>query len=116
MAKVLGVLVSALVVWALTATAVLAEEGRWQPLENNPSCVVWNPYPQPNETVVWSGACANGKAHGRGTLVWRHLQQEERYEGEFWTGKKHGRGVLVWANGDRYNGDFSDGELHGRGV
>ncbi len=44
MAKVMGVLVAALVVWALTASAALAEEGRWQQLENNQSCVVWNDY------------------------------------------------------------------------
>ncbi len=43
MAKVLGVLVAALVAWALTATAAVAE-GRWQALGNNPSCVVWNDY------------------------------------------------------------------------
>jgi hypothetical protein len=28
-------------------------------------CQVWNPHPQPNETIRWSGACPNGFAHGR---------------------------------------------------
>ena len=48
---------------------VLAEEGRWQELENNPACFVWNPYPQEKETVTWSGACADRMAQGTGTLV-----------------------------------------------
>ncbi len=43
MAKDLGVLVAAQFAWALTATEAVAE-GRWQQLENNPSCIVWNDY------------------------------------------------------------------------
>ena len=91
MAKILGVLVAALVAWALTAAAALAEHGRWQQVENNPSCSVWNAYTQPNVTVTWSGACVNGKAQGRGVLVWAY---GSRYEGEFRDGKCHGRGVV----------------------
>ena len=108
MAKVLGVPVAALVAWVLTATAAVAE-GRWQQLENNPSCVVWNGNPQLNETVTWSGACASTKAQGRGTQVWSYLEDDEwkkgEYTGEMKDGKEHGRGVYVWANGDRYEGD-----------
>ena len=61
----------------MTATAALAEEGRWQQLENNPSCSVWNDNPQSNITVTWSGACVDGKAQGRGTQVWRSLNEGE---------------------------------------
>ncbi len=76
MAKVLGVLVAALMAWALAATAVLADhEGRWQQLENNPSCSVWNISPGPKQTVTWSGTCMNGKAQGRGVQVWRFSGQ-----------------------------------------
>jgi hypothetical protein len=120
MAKFLGVLVAALVTWALTATAALAEEGRWQQLENKASCIAWNAYPKPNETVTWSGACLNGKAEGRGTLLGRYLQngewKTEKYEGEMKDGKQHRRGVLVWASGASYDGEWKDGTWHGRGV
>jgi len=124
MAKILGVLVAALVAWALAATAALAEEGRWQALENNPSCSVWNTYSHElNIMMTWSGACANGKAQGRGAQVWRHLEDEEwkgsKYTAEMKDGKGHGRGVLVFANGDRsdrYQGDWKDGKRHGCGV
>ncbi len=118
MAKVLGVLVAALLTWEGTAQA--DEPGRWQQFENNPSCSVWNPYPQPNETVTWSGACANGKAQGRGTEVWRALEdgewKESKYTGEMKDSKQHGRGVSVGANGTRYEGEWKNGKWHGRGV
>ena len=122
MAKVLGVLGAALVAWTLAATAAVAE-GRRQQLENYPSCSVWNAYPQPSETMTWSGACVNGKAQGRGAQLWRHLEdgdwRESKYTGGMKDGKGHGRGVLVLANGnrsDRYEGDWKDGKRHGRGV
>ncbi len=118
MAQVWGVLMAALVAWGSAAQA--DEQGRWQPLENNPSCSVWNHYPKPNETVTWSGACANGKAQGRGTEVWRYVEdgewKEHKYTGENKGGKAHGRGVAVFANGDRYEGEYRDGKQHGRGV
>ena len=118
MARVMGVLAVALVAWGSAAQA--DEQGRWQQLENNPSCVVWNAEPQLNSTVTWSGACASGKAHGRGIQVWRVLidgeWKEGEYTGEMKGGKKHGRGVTVWANGDRYEGEYRDGKRHGRGV
>ena len=118
MAKVLGVLVAALTAWGSAAWA--DEHGSWQQLENNPSCSVWNAYPQPNETVTWSGACTNGKAQGRGTAVRRYLQDgewiEDKYTVEIKDGKGHGHGLLVFGNGDRYEGDVRDSKLHGRGV
>ena len=108
-------------VLALTLPApVLAEDGRWQKLENNPACVVWNGNPHEQETVTWSGACANGKAQGRGTEVWRYFEdgewKESKYEGGMKDGKKHGPGVYVWASGNRYEGDYKDDKLHGRGT
>ena len=97
MAKFLGVLMAAL----LFAGAAMADEhGRWQQVENKSNCAVWNAFPKPNETGTWSGACANGKAQGRGTQVWRYLEDEEwkesKYTGEMKNGKEHGRGVYVW--------------------
>ncbi len=122
MAKVLGAVAAALMAWALTASVAVAE-GRWQRLENNPSCSVWNAGLQAKSTVTWSGACVNGKAQGRGAQVGWHLENEEwkgsKYTTEMKDGKAHGRGVLVFANGnrsDRYEGDWKDGKRHGRGV
>ena len=77
MAKVLGVLVAALVAWGSAAQA--EEQGRWQQLENNPSCVVWNGNPLSNETVTWSGVCVNGKAQGRSVFLVRAQNAIDRW-------------------------------------
>ncbi len=94
--------------------------GRWQTLENNPSCVVWNPGLQVKSLTTWSGACVNGKAQGRGTSIWRYFKdgdwKETEYTGEMKNGKWHGRGVSVFMSGDRYEGEFKDGKQHGRGI
>ena len=118
MAKVFGVLVAALLAWGSAAHA--DEPGRWQQLENNPRCYVWNLNPQPDHTVTWSGACGSGHAQGRGVQVWRYLEdgewKETKYTGEMKGGLRHGRGVLENADHGRYEGDFKDGVPNGRGV
>jgi hypothetical protein len=117
MARALGVLVATLMVWGSAAKA--DEHGRWQQLENNPSCSVWNPNPHPRNTVTWSGACVDGKAQGRGAQDWRYLEDEEwkaeKYTGVMKDGKYHGRGVLVTADGDICEGDWREGRLLGMG-
>lgn len=45
-----------------------AAEPNW--ITTDKGCKVWNPNPQPNESVTWSGECINGKAHGNGILIW----------------------------------------------
>jgi hypothetical protein len=45
-----------------------AAEPNW--ITTDKRCKVWNPNPQPNESVTWSGECINGKAHGNGILIW----------------------------------------------
>lgn len=81
------------------------------------SCRVWNPIPQPNETITWSGSCQNGLAMGRGVLQWFESgRPSERYEGEYRDGKQSGRGVYTWPDGDRYEGEWRDDKASGRGV
>ena len=139
MVKVLAVLVAALVAWGSKAQA--DEHGHWLRLETiKPICHVWDANPAVNVKVTWSGACANGKAQGRGVLIWRSLLLQEnkttgemkdgrfdghvvfvrwngeRYEGEYKDGKRHGRGIYMWPNGDRFEGDWKGGKKQGRGV
>ena len=79
-------------------------------------CRVWNPHPQPNETIRWSGACANGYAQGRGAAQWfRNALPFESDEGEWREGRQTGFGTQVWPTG-RYEGEIADGEPHGQGV
>ena len=107
MAKVLGVLAAVLGAWGSAAQA--DEQGRWQALENNPSCSVWNDHPDhpdASETVTWTGDCVSGRADGDGSGVWRFLDDGEwraiEYTGEMRDGKENGRGVKVYSGGTRY--------------
>ena len=44
-------------------------------------CKVYNPMPQQEESITWTGDCRNGYAHGNGILDWFvGGQLEERYE------------------------------------
>lgn len=93
---------------------------RWQPVENDPSCEVWNSFPRSSETAVWDGPCLDGKAHGEGVLTWRYYAadgwHEARYEGSMEGGRKHGFGVFTWSDGSRYEGEWSDGKADGLGT
>ena len=118
-------------------------KGRWQQVENKPDCAVWNGAPHPQETVTWTGPCANGKAHGYGVEVWKYQRDGKwmtsqfegtkrngkihgrgkytrsngtSYEGDFVNGTPHGRGLRIWVNGDRYEGDYVAGKRTGRAV
>ncbi len=128
------VITAALVTWE--SAAQVLEKGRWKQLENNPSCRVWIPrslfsilYDYDLAVITWSGACANGKAQGHGTSVWRVVDRlfsekwkEHKYTGEMKGGKAQGRGVFVWPHDDRYSrsdkyeGEFKDGAPRGYGV
>ena len=87
----------------------------WIIAENQP-CQVHNPYPEPGETVTWSGDCAAGKAFGEGRLVWRGSYGTHTYEGQYFRGKRHGRGTYTTAKGARYEGEFRDDRPNGRGT
>ena len=81
-------------------------------------CRVWNAESEPNETISWSGACANGLAEGWGVLQWYRAGKPTggRYEGECHAGTLDGRGVATFASGNRYDGEWRKGERTGRGL
>jgi hypothetical protein len=64
-------------------------------------CWIWNPNPQQEETVRWSGACPEGPAQGEGVLVWHYQRDGEPGEDRVlgtghttFTGSVLGGGVL----------------------
>ena len=85
-------------------------------IATNQPCQLHNPFPEPGETVTWSGGCVDGKASGHGRMVWRGSYGEEVYVGSMRDGRPHGRGVETYPDGSRYEGEFRDGRPHGRGV
>jgi hypothetical protein len=120
------------------AVRIAAQPKEWQP--DSKGCKVWNPNPQPNETITWSGGCVNGLAEGEGILVWfkdgKQVSEDKgtfragklegpgvstfpgqsRYEGDFVGFRRQGRGTMSFGNGNRYEGDFEAGTFHGRGI
>jgi MORN repeat protein len=90
--------------------------GNWI-ADQRSQCRVWDPSPQPQESILWSGACKNGLAHGPGTLEWfTDGESAEVAQGEWRDGKQTGHGVSTKANGERFEGDYHDGKANGYGV
>jgi hypothetical protein len=91
-----------------------ANAGAWV-TDAKSGCQVWNPNPQLEETVAWSGSCANGRAEGHGTAKWlKGDRPSETDEGEWREGRQIA-GTQSWASG-RYEGDLADSEPNGHGV
>ena len=106
---------TAVVAISVAAFATAASAGDWL-ADASVGCRVWNPHPQTDETVRWSGACSNGFAQGRGAAQWFHNSLPfESDEGEWQNGRQVGFGTQVWPTGS-YEGELLDGEPHGRGV
>ena len=49
----------------------------WMEAANLPGCYVWNPNPQADETVTWTGGCRGGFARGTGSLTWTYPGTQE---------------------------------------
>jgi MORN repeat len=100
---------------ATAATAAPAATSHWG-ADAHSGCRVWDPHPQPNQSLTWSGACSNGVAEGRGILQWlKDGVPFERDEGTWLGGRQTGYGAQTWPLGS-YRGDLHDGEPSGRGL
>ena len=92
-----------------------AAHAEWQ-TDPASGCTVWDPLPVPDETVGWTGACADGKASGSGVLtIFRAGTLVERNEGAFVDGRQTGHGMRRNPGGG-YVGSFKDGLFDGNGV
>jgi len=100
----------------IAATQAMAQEEKSSPPDwittTNQPCKVWNPNPQPNESVTWSGMCKDGYATGQGTLHWTaDGKPDADYEGSYANGKRNGHGVLKLPNGRQIEGEWFNDEL-----
>ena len=90
-------------------------ETQW--LKDKRGCKFANPAPKPNESVTWSGACADGYMQGKGVLQFTtDGKPGARYEGTLSKGRLTGRGLLRTGDGSTYDGDWVDGKQDGYGV
>ncbi len=88
--------------------------GAWAVAKNS-ACKLWNPDPEPRQTVSWTGSCEGGKATGQGNAVWDNNGFELRYSGGYREGRRHGRGSAKWWDGRTYEGEWRKDEQHGQG-
>ncbi len=92
----------------------------WQEVANLPGCRIWNSYPKEEETVTWSGGCADGRAAGMGKETWRWKEdgqsKTDMYEGPYVDGKANGHWVERFASGNVLEGPYVDGKRHGHWV
>ena len=113
---VTGVLTSQLADHILGKTAATAS----QFIQSQQGCGVYSERPSAREAVSWTGACADGRATGTGTLYWTFTHggeaKETSYFGAMKGGKMHGTGTYLQANGWVYTGAFQDDRIHGEGV
>lgn len=85
--------------------------------DSRTGCKLWNPMPQPGETVRWSGACEGGFATGPGVTEWfENGQATEIVEGGRVAGHLQGKGVQTTAEGGRFEGSWKDDRRNGPGV
>jgi hypothetical protein len=83
----------------------------WITTTNQP-CKVWNPEPQPDESVTWSGDCKDGLATGKGSLRWtENGKPDVEFDGEYRNGKRNGHGVMSTPDGDHVEGVWVDDML-----
>ncbi len=109
-----GIGVAALSAGFVLAAAV-AHAGEWI-ADAKTSCQVWDPNPQLDEAVTWSGACSNGYADGSGKVQWlKDNKLIETDEGEWRGGRQAGKGMQDWPIG-HYEGELADGLPNGEGV
>ena len=85
-------------------------------IKDQNGCKIYNPAPQENETVEWSGSCADGYANGKGILDWFIGKTlTEKYVGEMKHGWAEGKGTLTSTNGIMYEGEWRQSQQDGQG-
>jgi hypothetical protein len=109
----LGAGITSLLLGAVAAPGAMAQTDApatsdWITATNQP-CKIWNPEPQPHESVTWSGQCKDGLASGKGVLHWTEDGKPDvEFDGEYANGKRNGSGVVILPDGQRMEGNWVD--------
>ena len=99
-----------------TCAGSRADGACWMEIAQKSGCYVWNPNPQPAESVTWTGECAAGLAQGAGTLTWTSDGSQQTETGRLQNGKHNGTWVIRLANGSVQEGPLVDGEPNGNWI
>lgn len=108
--NIVALVAIALISFRATAQTDKSTASNWITATNQP-CKIWNPEPQSNESVTWSGSCKDGFASGKGILHWTEDGNPDvEFDGEYANGKRNGFGVLITPDGQRFEGEWADDE------
>lgn len=86
----------------------------WMEVSNLADCHVWNFNLKEGSAVSWSGECADGTAHGEGTLSWEWPDRERSGTGTLLEGRKRGLWSERYADGTVALGAYSAAGRHGQ--
>jgi len=105
--------IALMMLMSMLAAGYAAAQGRWDTTTSG--CKVWMDDPHPDKTITWSGSCSEGRASGKGILVWSLMLDGKRvvssYKGRMRGGDIVGSGTYAWGNGNRYKGRFFEGVM-----
>jgi len=92
------------------------DTGNWL-FDTETGCRMWDWHPDPDDKVVWKGACHAGLPDGQGQAQWsEHGRPIDRFEGTYRNGKREGRGQYSWNETVRFEGSYADDVPQGQGV
>jgi hypothetical protein len=112
-ARILTAVAAAAALLCAPAASADDEDVNW--IADKNGCKIANPFPQPKETVTWSGGCKNGLADGEGVMQWFiDGKPLDRYEGSVQEGWAEGKGTLE-REGGRYAGEWKRSMQNGVG-
>ena len=61
----------------------------------------------------YEGDYKNDKREGKGIYCWK---DGSKYEGDWKNSLKEGKGIYIWKDGDKYEGDYKNDKREGKGI
>ena len=99
----------------LVSPANAQSGAKYSTAENRPQCKIWNPNPQPNETVYWTGRCQGGYAEGKGIVTWGNVvngrAQISVSDVTLKRGQQTGYGEYFSRNGQSTQREYKNGKV-----
>jgi hypothetical protein len=86
-------------------------------LDTEVGCRMWDWHPEPEDKVVWKGACKGALPDGPGEAQWfEHGRPIDRFVGRYRNGAREGEGHYVWNETVRFDGRYAGNVPDGPGV
>jgi hypothetical protein len=92
------------------------DQGDWL-FDTQTGCRMWDWHPDPQDKVVWKGACLVGRPDGHGEAQWfEHGRPIDRFVGAYRNGKREGPGQYRWSDTVSFEGNYANDAPQGQGT